>query len=86
METKIDSLQALRRRKQQIGEQLTQSERQIKQSFYLYTHPVEFITNALTGRNLPATSKKIMKLATASSRIVRYGKIAYSVIKFLRKI
>jgi hypothetical protein len=82
---KIDSLQVLRERKQQINEQLLFNEQQIRHHFYFYTHPVEWAANALTGKNLPVTSRKLVKLASASSRFVRCGKIAYSVFKFLRK-
>ncbi|MCL1868420.1 MAG: hypothetical protein FWF72_05695 [Paludibacter sp.] len=86
METKkIDSLQTLRERKQQINRELLTDEQQIKYHFYLYTHPVEWAANALTGKNLPVTSRKLVELASASSRFVRYGKIAYSVFKFFRK-
>lgn len=82
---KINSLKMLRERKQQISEQLSANERQIKYGFYLYTHPIEWIANVLTNKNLPVTSRSFVKIASTSSRLFRYGKIVYSVIKFLRK-
>lgn len=86
METKkIDSLQALRLRKQQINDQLATDEQQIRYHFYLYSHPVEWAANALTGKNLPVTSRNLVKLISASNRFVRYGKIAYSIIKVIWK-
>ncbi|MDR1654315.1 MAG: hypothetical protein LBS01_11860 [Prevotellaceae bacterium] len=83
--TNINSLQALRERKKQIGKQLARTEQNIKYGFYLYTHPVEWAVNTLTGKNLPVTSRSMVKLASTSSRFIRYAKIAYSIVKFFRK-
>ncbi|GHV43583.1 hypothetical protein FACS1894180_3100 [Bacteroidia bacterium] len=82
---KINSLAALRARKSQIGEQLAHNEQQIRYGFYLYTHPVEWVANALTEKNLPVTSRNLVKLASYSSRFVRYGRLVYSFIKLFRK-
>jgi len=86
METKkIDSLEALRLRKQQISDKLQIEEQQIKYHFYLYSHPVEWAANAFTGKNLPVTSRNLVKLISISSRYVKYGKFAYSILKLFWK-
>ncbi|MCL2597785.1 MAG: hypothetical protein FWD66_09080 [Paludibacter sp.] len=81
---KIDSLEALRLRKRQINTKLKDEEQQIKYHFYLYSHPVEWAANALTGKNLPVTSRNLVKLVTVSSRFVKYSKVAFSIIKLIR--
>jgi hypothetical protein len=88
MKNKINSLQTLRARKNVVVTQLEQKEAHIKYNLYLYSHPAEWITNALTtphNRSLSANNDFLVKAIRFSRKTYEVWNIASKVIKLLRK-
>jgi hypothetical protein len=85
MKNEINSLQSLREQKMLIARQLEEKEAQIKYDLYLYSHPVEWATNALITRNTGSSAENLKKIVSFSRRVYSVWKVVSKVIKLLRK-